>query len=171
MTRNNGEHSRSPYGPGIQKSPFFLFLTPEKKLTLRSLWYVAWKWQIHLSEKKILGSGTKRKVTSESVGHKENVGVLCCFGSWHLHWILIGPMCLRCHGMELIRQKRSLFWHDKNIMKFLLPSSHNLIKSQWICLLWRQGEGGHQTELTGVCNNFLCIYECNWIKSYFSLVL
>ena len=82
-------------------------------------------------------------------------------------------MCsLRCHGMELIRQKRSLFWHDKNIMKFLLPSSHNLIKSQWICLLWRRGEGGHQTELTGgVCNNFLCIYECNWIKSYFSLVL
>ena len=79
--------------------------------------------------------------------------------------------CFRWHGMELIRQKRSLFWHDKNIMKFLLPSSHNLIKSQWICLLWRQGEGGHQTELTGVCNNFLCIYECNWIKSYFSLVL
>ena len=28
-----------------------------------------------------LGSGTKRKVISESLGHKENVGVLKCFGS------------------------------------------------------------------------------------------
>ena len=30
-----------------------------------------------------LGSGTKRKVISESLGHKENVGVLRCFRSWH----------------------------------------------------------------------------------------
>ena len=28
-----------------------------------------------------LGSGTKRKVISESLGHKENIGVLRCFGS------------------------------------------------------------------------------------------
>ena len=28
MTRNNGAHQRSPYGPGIQKWPFFLFHTP-----------------------------------------------------------------------------------------------------------------------------------------------
>ena len=31
MTRINGEHQCSPYDPGIQKWPFFLFLTPEKK--------------------------------------------------------------------------------------------------------------------------------------------
>ena len=29
MTRNNGEHQCSPYDPGIQKWPFFLFKTPE----------------------------------------------------------------------------------------------------------------------------------------------
>ena len=32
-TRNNGEHQCSPYDPGIQKWPFFLFMTQEKKIT------------------------------------------------------------------------------------------------------------------------------------------
>ena len=49
---------------------------------------------ILLKWKKILGSGQKRKVISESLGHKENVGMLRCFRSWHQHWILIDPMCL-----------------------------------------------------------------------------
>ena len=39
--------------------------------------------ELHRGIKIILGSGQKRKVISESLGHKENVGVLRCFRSWH----------------------------------------------------------------------------------------
>ena len=95
MTRNNGEHQCSPYDPGIQKWPFFLFLTPEKKINSMELMIYSLKMTVSLKWKKFLGSGTKRKVISESLGHKENVGVLRCFGSWHWHWILIDPMWLQ----------------------------------------------------------------------------
>ena len=56
---------------------------PQKKHYLYGAHYIACKWQFHWSKKKILGSGTKRKGISESLGHKKNVGVLRCFGSWH----------------------------------------------------------------------------------------
>ena len=49
---------------------------------------------ISLKWKKILWSGQKRKVISESLDHKENVGVPHCFRSWHQHWNLIGLMCI-----------------------------------------------------------------------------
>ena len=51
-------------------------------LPLWSSWY-SLQMTISLKWKKILGSGQKRKVISESLGHKENVGMLCCFRSWH----------------------------------------------------------------------------------------
>ena len=53
-------------------------------LPLWSSWY-SLQMTISLKWKKILGSGQKRKVISESLGHKENVGVLRCFRSWHWH--------------------------------------------------------------------------------------
>ena len=43
---------------------------------------IACKWQFHWSEKNV-GSGQKRKFISESLGQKENVGMLRCFRSWH----------------------------------------------------------------------------------------
>ena len=63
MTRNNRAHQRSPYGPRIQKWPFFLFQTTEffftqVKLSFPS--YISW---VNF----FLGSGIKRKVISESL--------------------------------------------------------------------------------------------------------
>ena len=111
MTRNNGAHLRSRHDPGIQKWPFFLFLTPEKKINSMELMIYSLKMTVSLKWKKFLGSGTKRKVISESLGHKENVGVLRCFGSWHWHWILIDPMCKSCKPTLFDQAKKS--WNFK----------------------------------------------------------
>ena len=61
MIQINGEHQCSPYNPGIQKWPFVLFLTPEKNLTISRSWYIAWKWQFYLSEKKFWGLEQKER--------------------------------------------------------------------------------------------------------------
>ena len=55
---------------------------PQIFFNLYGAHYIACKWQFHRS-KKNLGSGAKRKYISESLGHREDVGVLRCFGSWH----------------------------------------------------------------------------------------
>ena len=84
MTGNNEAYQHSPYDPVIRKWPFFLsrpqnFFFISMKLSFAS--YIT----SSIKVKQILGSGQKRKVISESLGHKENVGVLRCFRSWHWH--------------------------------------------------------------------------------------
>ena len=78
--------------PRDSEMTFRFFPDPRKKINYIEVMIYSLEMTVSLKWKKFLGSGTKRKVTSESVGHKENVGVLCCFGSWHWHGILIDPM-------------------------------------------------------------------------------
>ena len=84
MTRNNGAHQCSPYDPGIQKWPCFFVQTPEYSSTSMKLSFASYIMS-SIEVNKILGSGHIRKVISESLGNKENIGVLRCFRSWHWH--------------------------------------------------------------------------------------
>ena len=68
MTGNNGAHQRSPYDPVIRKLPFFFVQTPELFFTLMKLSFASYIMS-SIEVKKILGSGQKRKVISESLGH------------------------------------------------------------------------------------------------------
>ena len=55
MTQNNGTHIRSPYDPGIQKWPFFLFQTPEKNYLFGAHYLYSLQMTISLKPKKIWG--------------------------------------------------------------------------------------------------------------------
>ena len=69
---------------GFRNDLSFLSRPKNIFLPLWSSWY-SLQMTISLKWKKILGSGQKRKVISESLGQEENVGVLRCFRSWHWH--------------------------------------------------------------------------------------
>ena len=59
MTRNNGAHQRSPYGPGIQKQPFFLFQTQEMFFHLNET--VIFKLYYIMSSIELIFSGVRNK--------------------------------------------------------------------------------------------------------------
>ena len=81
ITGNNEAYQRSPNDPVIQRWPFFFCPDPRFFYTSMKLSFASYI--MSSIEVKKLGSGQKRKVIFEFLGHKENVGVLRCFRSWH----------------------------------------------------------------------------------------
>ena len=111
---------------------------PQKQINYIEVMIYSLEMTVTLKWKKFLGSGTKRRVTSESVGHKENVGVLCCFGSWHYHRILTDPMYR--WTQKLARRQglvQTQWWNEtkKFSIKFGCPHLHSSISTYFAKLL------------------------------------